>query len=208
MTTLAEQIFTRNLAKPWHTIALPVSNMAADFEAEELSSLNPGARILDVGIGTGIVAKKLMSKLDVRVDGIDASSDMLAVARKSLPEGTRLYKSSATGLPVPARSYDAVLYNYVLRYMTPDQTNDVLSEVARVVKPNGKVIIADLNFPRLRPFKQPLQESADPNVLGIWAAYSKEEFIEKARGFGLVHEKTRYPLMSFMMVFHKGDTAQ
>ena len=208
MTTLAEQIFTRSLAKPWHAVALPVSSMAADFEAEELGSLPSGARILDVGIGTGIVAKKLMSKLDVKVDGVDASSDMLAVARKSLPEGTRLYRASATGLPVPARSYDAVLYNYVLRYMTPADTNDVLFEAARIMKPNGKVIIADLNFPRLRPFKQPLEESADPNVLGIWAAYSKEEFIEKAREFRLIHKRTRYPLLSFMMVFRKGEIAQ
>ena len=128
---------------------------------------------------------------------------MLNVAKQALPENTRLYKASATGLPVPAHSYDAVLYNYVLRYMTPADTNDVLSEAARVTKPSAKVIIADLNFPRLRPLKQPLEESADPNVLGIWSAYSKEEFIEKAREFGLLHTKTRYPLLSFMMVFKR-----
>lgn len=205
MTTLAEQIFTSSLAKPWHAVALPISTMTANFEAEELGNLSTDARVLDVGIGTGIVAKKLISRLNVHVDGADVSSDMLAVARKSLPESTKLFKASATGLPVPARSYDAVLYNYVFRYMTPDQTNDVLSEATRVAKPNAKIIIADLNFPRLRPMGQSLEESADPNVLGIWAAYSKEEFIEKARGYGLAWERTRYPLLSFMMVFHKGS---
>ena len=202
MTTLAEGLWSGAIPQLYDKIAWP-SRHTAQFTKEELRDLPPNARVLDVGVGTGIVAKELLKDLNVQVDGVDASPDMLAVARRVLPEGTRLYKASATGLPVPAHSYDAVLYNYVFRYMTPDRTNDVLSEAVRVAKPNAKVIIADLNFPRLRPFKQPLEESADPNVLGIWAAYSKEEFIEKAKGFGLVHEKTRYPLLSFMLVLKR-----
>ena len=201
MTTLGTEIWkSSSVSRLYDKIAWP-SRHAAQFIKEELQGLPPDTRVLDVGIGTGIVAKELIKDLNIRIDGVDASPNMLAIARKALPENARLYKASATGLPVPARSYDAVLYNYVLRYMIPADTNDVLSEAARVTKPNGKVIITDLNFPRLRPFRQPLEESADPNVLGIWAAYSKDEFIEKARGFGLVHERTRYPFLSFMMVF-------
>ena len=202
MTTLAKGLWSGPVPQLYDKIAWP-SRHTAQFTREELQSLPPSAKVLDVGVGTGIVAKGLLKSLDIQIDGVDASPDMLAMARKVLPEGTKLYKASATGLPVPARSYDAVLYNYVLRYMVPADTNDVLSEAARVAKPNGKVIISDLNFPRLRPFKQPLEESVDPNVLGIWSAYSKEEFIEKVRGFGLIHERTRYPFLSFMMVFKK-----
>lgn len=203
MTTLPTDLWKNSVVPQlYDKIAWP-SRHTAQFIGEELQDLPSGARVLDVGIGTGIVAKELAKNLNIRVDGVDASSSMLAIARKALPEGTRLFKASATGLPVPAHSYDAVLYNYVFRYMTPADTNDVLTEAARVTKPKAKVIIADLNFPRLRPMKQPLEESADPNVLGIWSAYSKEEFIEKARGFGLIWERTRYPLLSFLMVFKK-----
>ena len=206
MTTLAEQIWKGSpVPQLYDKIALP-SRHTAQFISEELRNLPSNARVLDVGVGTGIVAKKLLQDLDIRLDGVDTSSNMLAAACEVLPEGTRLYKSSATSLPVPARSYDVVLYNYILRYMIPADTNDVFSEAARVSKPGAKVIISDLNFPRLRPFKQPLEESADPNVLGIWAAYSREEFIQKAHEYGFVHNKTCYPFLSFMMVFAKGDT--
>ena len=201
--TTAERIFNKPRSSLWHIAAYPISISTAGMIAEELRDLPQNARILDVGIGTGIIAKHLKDKLNVQVDGVDASLSMLAIAEKRLGPSSKLMKSDATGLQVPAYSYDAVMYNYVFRYVNPMSAEDVLSEAARVVKSNGKAIVSDLNLPRLRPLSQPLHESPDVNLLGIWSRFSRQGLADMARGYGLEYEKTRYPFLSFLMVFRK-----
>lgn len=203
MVSAAERIFNRRLAIPWQIIAWPISFMATKFEIEELRGIEPKSKLLDVGVGTGIAAARIVSELDIHVDGVDASRAMLSIAKRVLPERVRLFHGNATHLPFEARSYDVAIYNYVFRYLKPEQAELALAEAARVVRPGGKVIVADLNLPRLRPWRQSVGESVDSTVLGLWSRFSKEEFIDYMRGLGLEYEKTRYPLFSFMMVFRR-----
>ena len=188
---------------PYRVISWPVSLMATKFEVEELKALAPDSKVLDVGIGTGITATHLQRDLHVQVDGVDASRTMLEVARRVMPANSRLFHGSAVHLPFEAGTYNVVVFNYVLRYMPASAAELALREAARVTKQGGKILIADLSLPRLRPGNQQVDDSVDKNVLGVWAEYTRTELVTFMQGLGFKHKGTRFPLFSFLLVFQK-----
>ena len=102
----------------------------------------PGDTVLDVATGTGAVALELVRRRNCAVVGLDQSRDMLAEARRRVPEGVRLVEGEADRLPFPDASFDALTFTYLLRYV--DDPGATLRELARVVRPGGS--IAGLEF--------------------------------------------------------------
>jgi demethylmenaquinone methyltransferase/2-methoxy-6-polyprenyl-1,4-benzoquinol methylase len=102
----------------------------------------PGDTVLDVATGTGAVALELIRRHSCTVVGLDQSTEMLAEARRRLPESVRLVEGEADRLPFPDASFDALTFTYLLRYV--DDPALTLRELARVVKPGGT--IAGLEF--------------------------------------------------------------
>ena len=94
---------------------------------------SPGARLLDLGCGTG---HHLLWARDrgYAVAGTDGSEAMLAEARRLNPS-SELRRAPADGLPFPDASFDAVLCIEVLRYL-PD-IGPCIREMRRVLKPGG-----------------------------------------------------------------------
>ncbi|MGH7185996.1 MAG: class I SAM-dependent methyltransferase [Pseudomonadota bacterium] len=81
----------------------------------------PGGRVLDVGCGTGIVARQVALRLGTAgtVTGVDLSSNMLAVARATAPrEGVAIEwrEGSAEQLPFAESSFDLVLCQFALMF--------------------------------------------------------------------------------------------
>jgi demethylmenaquinone methyltransferase / 2-methoxy-6-polyprenyl-1,4-benzoquinol methylase len=74
--------------------------------------------------------------------GLDQSHEMLAVARRRLPENVELVEGEADRLPFPDGSFDALTFTYLLRYV--DDPGTTLRELARVVRRRGTV--AGLEF--------------------------------------------------------------
>ena len=98
--------------------------------------------VLDVATGTGAVARELLRQKGCTVIGLDQSPDMLAEARRRLPDNVELVEGTADKLPFPDSSFDALTFTYLLRYVSdPGAT---LRELARVVRPGGT--IAGLEF--------------------------------------------------------------
>ena len=201
--SVAERIFNPAIIPFYNLVSWPVGAISGDMVVRQLSGLEPGSRVLDVGVGTGITAEKLVKRLGLVVDGIDVSRAMLAEAKGKLPGSSILLHGDAARLPFEAKSYDAVVYNYVLRYQNIGQAENTLSEIPRVLKPGGMAIITDLNFPRLRPMGQPVGESADALVLGAWSLFSHGEFKDYMSRMGMQYVRTLYPPLSFMIVFKK-----
>ena len=125
-----------------------------------LASLRPGEVVLDLGSGGGfdcfIAGKKVGA--DGRVIGVDMTPDMVTKARAN----TRAY-TEQTGLdnvefrlgeiehlPVPDASVDVVISNCVLN-LSPDKAQ-VWREIARVLRPGGRVAVSDLAL--LRPLPE------------------------------------------------------
>jgi len=112
----------------------------------------PGMRILDVATGTGMVAAELLSRCgDCAVVGLDQSAEMLGGARARFAGDDRveLIEGQAERLPFADDSFDALTFTYLLRYV--DDPPATLRELARVVKPGGRVASLEFGVPPLAP---------------------------------------------------------
>jgi demethylmenaquinone methyltransferase/2-methoxy-6-polyprenyl-1,4-benzoquinol methylase len=112
----------------------------------------PAQRILDVATGTGMVAAELRKRADCSVVGIDQSPEMLGAARARFAgEGNsvELVQGQAEQLPFADASFDAVTFTYLLRYV--DDPKATMCELARVVRPGGRVASLEFGVPPWLP---------------------------------------------------------
>ncbi len=117
----------------------------------------PGQRILDVATGTGMVAAELLARADCSVVGIDQSAEMLAGARARFAALERaggrprveLVEGQAETLPFADGSFDALTFTYLLRYV--DDPAATMRELARVVRPGGRVASLEFGVPPWPP---------------------------------------------------------
>jgi demethylmenaquinone methyltransferase/2-methoxy-6-polyprenyl-1,4-benzoquinol methylase len=108
---------------------------------------NDGGVILDVASGTAGVAIALAKRTTAKIVGADLTEQMLRrgkrnVAAVDLASRITLVAGRAEQLPFPDASFDALTFTYLLRYV--DDPHATLAELARVVKPGGRV--ASLEF--------------------------------------------------------------
>jgi demethylmenaquinone methyltransferase/2-methoxy-6-polyprenyl-1,4-benzoquinol methylase len=113
-----------------------------------LIGAHPQDRVLDVATGTGLVASALVRRYGCRVVGLDQSPQMLAAARTRISRSAKLAshitltQGEAEALPFADGEFDHLSFTYLLRYV--DDPAATLRELARVVKPGGR--IASLEF--------------------------------------------------------------
>jgi demethylmenaquinone methyltransferase/2-methoxy-6-polyprenyl-1,4-benzoquinol methylase len=110
-----------------------------------------GERVLDVATGTGMVAAELLARSDCLVVGIDQSPEMLSVARARFASSPRLelVEGQAEALPFADASFDALTFTYLLRYV--DDPRATMRELARVVRPGGRVASLEFGVPPHAP---------------------------------------------------------
>jgi demethylmenaquinone methyltransferase/2-methoxy-6-polyprenyl-1,4-benzoquinol methylase len=101
--------------------------------------------VLDVATGTGAVARELIRQKGCTVVGLDQSPEMLAEARRRLPDNVELVEGTAEQLPFPDGSVDALTFTYLLRYVSDPAAT--LRELARVVRPGGTIAGLELGVP-------------------------------------------------------------
>lgn len=103
--------------------------------------IRPGARVLDVGTGTGVLLPLLLEK-GGRVVALDLSWEMLKRARaKSYP--VAYVQGDAQNLPLPDGAFDWVICNAVFPHF-PDKLR-ALREIRRVLKDGGRLVICHAN---------------------------------------------------------------
>jgi SAM-dependent methyltransferase len=133
------------------TAAWPAVRQLRAWEREHLD-LRPGHRLLDVGCGLGDAALALATDLAPggAIVGIDASEQMLAVARQraiGCPVEMELRAGDATALPADDGSFDAVRSERVLQWL--DRPDKAVTEMIRVLRPGGRLVVTDTDW---RPF--------------------------------------------------------
>lgn len=100
-----------------------------------------GNRILDVGCGRGVLARSLADR-GARIYGVDPNGEALAVARRSVPEGT-FYLTGAEAMPFADRSFDGVIFLNSLHHIPESAMSQALREAARVTKPAAPIPIIE-----------------------------------------------------------------
>ncbi len=105
----------------------------------------PTDRVLDVATGTGMVAQALHDRYGCTVVGVDQSADMLALARTRDGVYEAIVEGRAENLPFPDAAFDHLSFTYLLRYV--DDPAATMRELARVVKPGGRVAMVEFGLP-------------------------------------------------------------
>jgi len=109
--------------------------LAAEFVA--LADPPPGARVLDVGCGPGVLTARLVERLGTdAVQAIDPSLPFVEATRVRLP-GVEVRHGKAEELPWPDDTFDQALAQLVVHFMTDPVAG--LREMARVTRPGGLV---------------------------------------------------------------------
>jgi ubiquinone/menaquinone biosynthesis C-methylase UbiE len=114
-----------------------------------------GKRILEVSFGTGLLLSKYASNYETF--GIDYNPKMVEIAKKNIHDkgiSAQIIQGNVESLPYKSNSFDTVL-NTMAFSGYPDSLK-AMSELKRVLKPGGKMIIVDINFPK------------NMNILGMW----------------------------------------
>ena len=110
------------------------------------AGLRHGMDMVDVGVGTGLVAREAAVIVGdpTRVTGVDPSPGMLEHAQ--VPVGVRLLAGSAEHLPLADASVDFVSMGYALRHL--DDFATAFAEFRRILRPGGTLAIFEITVPR------------------------------------------------------------
>lgn len=110
----------------------------------EFANVSPEYFVLDVGTGTGFTAHALVER-GAYVDALDVSQPMLRHTRAAAPAPLRAVRAAAGSIPARGGSYDVVTCRHALHHF--GDTADAIGEMARVLRPGGRVVIADTQSP-------------------------------------------------------------
>ena len=108
------------------------------------ANVSSAAAVLDVGCGTGELARLLLEKNPHQaIVGIDISEEMLVQARQKLRNVERVTfeQASASALPIPDNTFEVVVSANAFHYFP--EPEKALAEMRRVLKPDGKIVILD-----------------------------------------------------------------
>lgn len=113
-----------------------------------LARLQPGQVALDVGCGTGTLALEVARRLGPtsRVAGVDPGAKQIARARKKAAlrnQPIEFQIGVIEQLPFPDQTFDVVFSTLMMHHLPAPLKRQGLAEIARVLKPNGRLVLAD-----------------------------------------------------------------
>ncbi|NDP47459.1 MAG: class I SAM-dependent methyltransferase [Sulfuriferula multivorans] len=113
-------------------------------QALQRAGLKPGMRIVDIGVGTGLVAREAVKLVGdpALVVGVDPSVGMMSQA--DLP-GVQLFEGRAESIPFPDASFDFLSMGYALRHI--GDLSAAFNEFNRVLKPGGRLCLLEITKP-------------------------------------------------------------
>lgn len=154
--------------------------------------LEPGNSLLDVGCGTGGVTLPARTRVgrNGSAAGIDPAPEMIAIARrKAKRAGLEIdFRIGVIeSLPFPDNTFDVVTSSLMMHHLPPHLQAKGLAEIRRVLKPGGRILIADMRRPSTSPMKRffgMLLQHGHSNRFGV------EDLLKplKEAGFGAVEQ--------------------
>jgi SAM-dependent methyltransferase len=153
------------------------------------ANLKPGEVVVDLGCGGGLDVLLAARKVGPtgKAVGIDMTAEMLDLARRNADKAgatnTEFHYSTIDKLPLPDASVDCVISNCVIN-LAPDKPA-VLREIARVLKPGGRLAVSDIAL------KKPLPPEVGTDIMAyvgcIAGAILVDDYREELANAGFAH---------------------
>lgn len=148
-------------------------------ELVELSSPQPGERVLDVGCGTGVVARRMAAAVgpDGEVVGLDANEGMLEVAESAAADrglAIEWRPGDAADLPFDDAAFDVVCCQQVLQFVSDPAR--VLREMYRVLGPDGRLAMTVWRPIEFHPVYVTMADALERHVGDEAAAMTRSPF--------------------------------
>jgi ArsR family transcriptional regulator len=147
-----------------------------------LGLIEPSLTVGDLGCGTGQLTETIAPHVR-RVVAVDGSAEMLDAARARLTEvpNVELRQGDLEALPVAAGELDAAMLSLVLHY-SPDPAR-ALTEVARVVRPGGRLLLVDMQPHDRQDYQQQMGH--------VWLGFSEKQVARFLTGAGFEDIRVR-----------------
>jgi C_GCAxxG_C_C family probable redox protein len=145
---MSSREYFAQVAGDWDRLRAGFFSEAVREAALKLAGVRPGPGLgqtaADLGAGTGFVTEALLAA-GLSVACVDQSPQMLGRLRAKYAASGRLttHEGAAEALPLPAASVDFVFANMFLHHV--DDPARAIAEMARIVRPGGKVVVTDLD---------------------------------------------------------------
>lgn len=179
----------------------------AEYEAMLRSvGIQPGARVLDAGCGSGSYLPLLAELVGPAgaITALDLAPDNIAIVEERLETGdwpcpvTTLVASLADPLPYPDDSFDVVWCSATTQYLTDEELTRALAEMRRIVRPGGLVALKDFALGHWLPYLiDPAiywrlidhASRVDPQWHGMLRSHQLRRWLERS-GFEAVWQQT------------------
>ena len=164
------RVFSR-LYDPVLALAMREQRFRGLMRERVSADLPEGGTAIDVGCGTGTFGIALASqRRDAQVIGIDGDPEILAIARrKPGADAVEWRDGLAQDVSLADGSADVVTMSLVLHHLLPEEKRGALAEARRVLKPGGRLHIADWGPPH------------DPLISGLFFVSQAIDGFERTR---------------------------
>src|SRR5207253_881807 len=148
-----------------------------------LARMQPGDAVLDVGCGTGTLAIEVARRVGRagRVAGVDPATEQIARARRSAARRNvpiEFQIGVIEQLPFPDQTFDVVLSSLMMHHLPAGLKRRGLAEIARVLKPGGRLVIADFKRKQERQGRAARFHAGGSSIQDLAAMVSDAGFSE------------------------------
>jgi 27-O-demethylrifamycin SV methyltransferase len=193
---LLDQVWGENLHHGYwedDTTSLEDATNRLTDKLSGMLSIKPGDRLLDLGCGIGEPAIRLATKHDIEVVGVSISKRQIERANEraeaaGLSDRLSFQLADAMDLPFPDESFDIVWAMESMHHM-PDRWH-VLRHAARVLRPGGRLAIADFLLIQGTDGKEPDAARVHEASKGVLTVVGLDEYLSHIREAGLVPDAT------------------
>lgn len=105
------------------------------------------SKVLDIGFGTAVLTSKLYEN-DHRIDGLDFSTRMIAIAQSKMPLANLMEWDISKGLPdsFKVNKYDFIVSTYAVHHIADEEKVTFIKSLLPLLSANGKIFIGDIAY--------------------------------------------------------------